>query len=254
MISRRPFERHNRGRVPSGGVLVGFDAYSAVLGAGLVQYCDTDVGVTIATGVSAWLDRVNSGNSYAQGDPNRQPAYSASGGPNNAPYMSFVSSGTADVLVSTLTRPAPGTQGTYVRAVMRLDAWAANATLWSSNSAVNVMMCQAFNATPIVRQFNTTPGNQNNGFTAVGVWKVLEAWFSNSVADEIRIGSVVVTGINSGNSSGTGRILGATSPTGINPSDYSLVRIAYASALPSAGQRTALDAIDAARYGATIIT
>lgn len=234
----------------------GFSGYLSVLGAaGLVQYCDTDVGVTtVGAGASAWLDRVNTANSYAQGDSNRHPAYSATGGPNNAPYIQFVSSGTADLMASTLTLTAPGTNGVYLRMVMRTDTWTLNGTIWTGSSAVNTVMLQHFSVTPRIRQFNGNPGNENSNL-AVGSWGVVEAWFSNSVADFITIKGVNVTGTNSGNTSATGRLLGAVNAAGANPSNYSVVRLAayQAASPPSAGQRTALNAIDAARYGAPVI-
>ena len=59
------------------------------LGSALLAWFSSDVGVSVGSGtVSQWNDRSGNGHNATQGVPANQPAYTASGGPNGAPYLS----------------------------------------------------------------------------------------------------------------------------------------------------------------------
>jgi hypothetical protein len=56
---------------------------------GCVLWLRADMGITLSSGVSAWGDQSGAGNGFSQATRGSQPGFSASGGPNGTPYVSF---------------------------------------------------------------------------------------------------------------------------------------------------------------------
>lgn len=75
---------------------------------GCVAWLRADLGVTTATGVSSWADQSAGGSTLAQGTPSAQPAFSASGGPDSKPCVSF--DGVNDFLLGVLPALGPGAE------------------------------------------------------------------------------------------------------------------------------------------------
>lgn len=78
----------------------------AALGAKLVAWWRADLGITIATGVSAWADQSGNGRTLLQATPGAQPARIAAGTPAGGPCLRF--DGVDDFLLTagfTLNQP-----------------------------------------------------------------------------------------------------------------------------------------------------
>jgi hypothetical protein len=67
----------------------------------------SDLGITIATGVSRWNDQSAVGNNLLQADTTKQMVYHASGGPNNRPYLA--ADGSNDYLQAAFALTQPHT-------------------------------------------------------------------------------------------------------------------------------------------------
>jgi hypothetical protein len=157
-----------------------------------------DLGITIGTGVSAWADQSGNGADFSQGTGSAQPTFSASA-VNGQP--SVIGDGVNDRLSATLARAAPGTQSFYLWFLLRQVAWSVNRQVY--NDGAGVLHQSA--TTPRLRSNNAVNSTENAAAT-VGDFKFIEVYFSNSVADYVRIGATAVTGVNTGNSAGTGTV------------------------------------------------
>lgn len=170
--------------------------------------------------------------------------YSASGGPNSkAMFTTSATAGSPNFYMkaSSGTPPAPGTTPLFWYLIMRLDSVTSNEHLIS---ALGGPRLQRFNAEQNVAAINGTLSTKLA--MATSTW--YRAWckFANSTSiDELKIGSAS-TGV--GTSFGNG---GATQATGLGNSvtgttNAANVSVAYAleaSAIPSAAQILALDAL-----------
>jgi hypothetical protein len=246
VFSRRPFERQNRGRVAAAAP----GSPLTILGAASVlQWCRSDLGITIGTGVSAWADQSGNGRHYTQGTGAAQASYNATGGPNGRPSLLF--DGTDDFLeAAAFNLPAPGTTPTYLAIVFRIVSWTSNDRLFGDAATVGVRH-GAFmaGASPEIRGQNTFTAIANTG-AAVGTYVRGEFYFSNTASDYVRCANTNVTGSNMGNGTSTGRRLGTdgAGPAGVC-ANIEVCEILYRNADLTAGERTALNAYWTATYG-----
>lgn len=159
-------------------------------------FLSADVGITIATGVSAWADQSGNGNNANQGSGAAQPALitadSDFGGRN-----SVSGDGSNDSLVMTWNPPAPGTTNVWFFAVLLQKTWTAGE--WVMAGGNTILSFAQSGSTPQMRMLNgMTPAA--NGGAPIGTGVRLEALFSNSTSDYMRLASTTTTGTNAGNS------------------------------------------------------
>jgi hypothetical protein len=201
----------------------------------------SDRGTTVATGVSAWVGAA-SATSLAQVTAGAQPAFSRADSRLNG-RPSITGDGTNDELVAALAIPAPGTTARYYRFVGAQLTYAAAALM--GGSAASCQLVYQNGGTPNLRAFNLANSSLNAN-APVGAPRVFEVYFSNSVADFLRIGSVTVTGSSTGNASAA--TWSIFSGGGAAFSNMMLGNVTIA-ALPTTQQRAAIDRLDRRRYG-----
>ena len=220
----------------------------------VLQWVRSDLGITLnGSTVSAWADQSGNGNDYSQGTAAKQPTYNATGGANNTPYLLF--DGTDDELIdSGLNLPAPGTTPTYIWAVIYQVIWTLNRVVLGHNvtDGVNDHLVFQSAATPNISLNNATTAEENAGL-AVVTWGRLEAGFTNSTSDFLKLIATNVTGTNAGNNASTGRRIAKSANTGLGFGNLRVAELLYANRIPSAAERTSLDAYCTARYGAGLV-
>ena len=211
-----------------------------IMGANCTEWWRADLGITIGTGVSAWAGQVG-GKNFTQGTGTAQPAYNATGGPNSTP--SILLDGLDDFMDGdAIARAVPQ----CIWAVLRQVTWQASDSLLNDANVSFIILQRT--ATPTIAMSAGTANNNNNGLT-VNSYRRLQAEFTGSAADALRIGSTVSTGASAGSTAGTIPLLGRNAgSTTFGNGEY--CEIALFNAIPSAGQQSQLDAYVTARYGA----
>jgi len=225
--------------IMSGNVVAGWDA------ADISGTPVPDIGVPVAL----WPDA--SGNGFdLSGAGAAQPLWSADGGPNGQPSVLF--DGIDDFLTNAaLNLPAPGTTPTFFWVVMRQIAWTLDDVIIESSGGLSFYQSAV---SPEVRQFNGAEVNASNGMP-LDTYKRIEVYFSNSVADYIKAGSVTVTGANAGNiDANPGIWMGSSFTEASGFANIEVCECWIFNALPNASQIAQLNAYAALRYGATVLT
>lgn len=201
-FDRRPGARNNRGRVGAKGGAGSPPAPSTpvtiISSTTINAWLRTDVGVTGGATASAWADQGAAHNDYLQGGaPSIQPTVNA-GGPNSFQYLTF--DGADDYMTSTFT---PGATGFLWMVIRRNSADATSRYLYNASSSGSNRFSLNQNSAPAIRMLNTTAANTTNMATAT--WMLVWASFTNSVADELKVGSAAATtGANAGGTGGLG--------------------------------------------------
>lgn len=213
----------------------------------LLLSVQSDLGVTLATGVSAWADQSGNGNNFAQAGGTQQPALSA--GVNGRPGLLF--DGSNDELDNaSLIWPA----SVSLRFVFRNVGYAPSTAILGPNTNATGPIVYQVGASPNIRQFCVGDGALINGGAPLGTWVRARALFNNATTDYLRLGSVVSTGVNSGaGRAGSGMRLAFSAWAGfVNFANLELLQMAVLSAEPTAPQDAAYDTAVAAMYGATV--
>jgi hypothetical protein len=202
--------------------------------------------------VGSWLDRTTNHNDFSQGTTANKPTASASGGPNSTAEVTF--DGVNDYLANTtLDFPAPGTQPYYLWLILKQITWTNGRRICEAPDfgVAAVILAQDI-ATPQITMDNNVTANNNAGST-IGSYTRLEAQFTNSTSDYLKIGSTTVTGSNAGNSNPTAvGVNMAADKLGTSNGNISIAEWLVVFGTPSAAQRAQLDAYAAARYGAGV--
>lgn len=164
--------------------------------------------------------------------------------------VGLLGDGVDDVLSSTLTLVAPGTTPYTVFLVGRVITWTSGKRIIGSTAAPNgTGSIDMVTATPQLNQTGGAGfGNASNGMV-VGSFAALTSYFSGTIADFLRCGSLAsVTGTTAGSAASAGRDI--YSAGGANFSNFELLMLAYIPA-NGAGQDTAFRAAvnSAAGYG-----
>jgi hypothetical protein len=213
------------------------------MGANCIAWWRADLGVTIDTGVSEWLDQV-AGLALTQGTGANQPTLNPTGGPNSTPSILF--DGANDSLAGgALARALPQT----IWLIGRQISWTANDS-WVNDSAVTLIILQR-TTTPQIAQSNGTGAN-NNAAAILNTYVRVQAEFTNSTSDRLLVIANSVTGTNAGSTAGTAPLVGrnaAASTFG----HIELCELAFFNAIPSAGQNTQLNTYTTGRYGAGLV-
>lgn len=197
-----------------------------------------------ASPVALWPDASGNGFDLTQAIAASQPTWGAATGPNGQPAVLF--DGVDDWLENAvLTRPAPGTEPTFIWCVLRQLTWTFNNTLWRTGD----FSFYAFDSlvSPEIAQYTANEANNNGGLT-LGDYRRIEEYNSNSTNDYLKIGSTLVTGTSAGDDpAGTLGWLLSEPPTGstrIQVCIFYLLKI-----LPSPAQLALLDAYVDNRFG-----
>jgi hypothetical protein len=217
----------------------------AILGASLLQWVRSDV-VTVTDAVDVWPDQSGAGLDYT-GSLTARFSYSATGGPNNLPYLE--SDGTNDVMSSSLNLPAPATTPTLIFGCIYQVSWASGDSLCGGTASNDFRIFQ-LTATPGLGMNNNASVNLNNG-APIGGWKWFLAYFTDTTSDYLTLGSSTVTGGDAGGSGSTGRQLGAQAGANFIAARYA--EIGYADRDLTAGELTQMQTYAAARYGASVL-
>jgi hypothetical protein len=167
---------------------------------GLLFWARADLGITIATGVSAWADLSGAGNNHVQATTTKQPTFAATGGPRSRPCVTF--DGVDDFLAVTFTQIQPITRctvGIFRAAFVAVD------TLCDGNGGAN--------RGRISRTQNTTiqvnPGGMAGTLATTTSWHVY-ALIMNGASSSWRADNVqIAAGDASGNVNVGGSVQGA---------------------------------------------
>lgn len=233
-------------RVDGGGALT--TPISIFGGSSVLCWLRGDLGITIATGVSAWADQSGNGNDFIQNTAGNHPSYNASG-LNGRGTLGFTRASNHRLDCAGFTLPAPGTTPTTFLWVFRQDAFVASSNVFGGLAANNLRVRQV-TASPILEMNSGTAANANGG-AAIASWVLGIASFTNSTADYLKLGSTAaVTGASAGNGSTVGRQLGSSASAG--PISMTFAEKVVLNRVPSAEELTAFAAYVTGIWGATV--
>jgi hypothetical protein len=230
--------------VASGGS-TSFNGHFASILPGALQVLQSDLGLTTGT---TWTLADQSGNgkdATATGAARPSVGTGVGGKPSllNPHFAGGMS-------CASLNLPAPGTTPWYMCMVAKVNSALGGERLCGAVSADNIGMLYV-QTTPSYGMTNPSGGPATSG-VAFGTFALIEAYFSNSTSDFIKVGSSAqVTGTNSGNNVGTGRIWMNTSGL-TQGADMEGMMCAYLLGLPSSGTRATLRAAITSYYGGTV--
>lgn len=239
-----------------GGGSIGIPGDAASMGGGAIKFASfftpgsvllsvqSDLGVTIGTGVSAWADQSGNNNHLVQATPSAQPTLTA--GLNGFPGVLF--DGASSLLVSPLALPPSGTTPTFVWSVWRQI---------TSNPGISIY-CGTANpshtliATAAIQIIEYSGNSQNLETMTLNSWFRTEAYYSNSVADYLKVGSATSNTGSAGNLSGASYQLGNAGPIVSRYGNMEVLAWVVINSLPSAGILSNLSAAAVAKYGVSV--
>lgn len=215
-------------------------------------YLIGDLGVTtVGSSVSAWADQSAELADATQGTGTAMPAHNATGLGTRGTVLF---DGGTDVLnFSTLDLMAPGTNPIWFWMVIRQVTWTMNDSWYGGGGTTTTRLRQGGAGTPNVGANNTTTGPDCSG-AAVDTWVRGEHLFNNATTDYVKMGSVSVTGTNTGNTNPAlgAFCLGAHSAAAGGASNIEVALFAAFQGKPAAGEITALDAWVTDYYGGLV--
>jgi len=205
-----------------------------------------------ASPVALWPDASGNGFDLAQAVGASQPTWTAAGGANGQPSVLF--DGSDDFMANAaLNLPAPGTTPSFYWVVLRQVTWNGPGFGTLTETTTSGLGIYQGGISPELIQYNTADSNNTNGLT-LNVYKRLVAFWNNAISDYIQAGSVVGTGVNSGNKDpGAGFYLGS-GIGGAFPGNFEVCEFWIFNVEPSPAQKTLLDAYASNRYGASVLT
>lgn len=209
-----------------------------IMGANLINWYKSDSGLT----TTSWADQSGGGRNLTG---TCSVASSVLNGFNGAQFVAASS----NKLVRAQSFSAPGTTPIFFWGVVRQDAWVNNTgRLCGAEPNLNNQIIQS-GVSPQLKLFNSAFGPANGG-ASIGSFKRLEAAFTNSTADYLKLGATTATGTNMGNNTGSQLSLAfGNSAFG----SCTWVEFAVFNVVPSGAQLTALDNYVTARYGAGLV-
>jgi len=212
----------------------------------IVAGWDAALGVSGGATVAQWNDLGSGGFNLTQAVAGERPTFNAAGGPNGNPSVLF--DGVDDNLTNTvLDLPAPAATRVFFWSVLRQVTWTNGRSLFQSTE---IFVFQD-GLTPAVTQYNTASANNNAGLS-LNSYGRLEAYFSDSVADYLKLKATTVTGSSAGSLAGAA---GFAIPTfGAGGGHVEVCELWIFNVLPSPAQLAQLDIYAATRYGATVLT
>lgn len=220
----------------------------------IVGYLQGELGITIATGVSAWASQIGGTTiDLTQGTGANQPAYTA----NNATLWArstVTGDGSNDEIGSTTwDPPTPGTTPTHFRAIAaRQSRIASAASCWCGSASTRIAFREAATVGS-VRAFNGT--NSADVVMTEDQWYRVNLGFNNSaVTDALIVGSNTSGAAALGGSIPVaGFHLFASSAIGATPGNFSIQKLLIRNVLPTALESALLDGIDTRFYNGNIM-
>jgi hypothetical protein len=160
----------------------------------VVQAVQSDVGVTVATGVSQWNDQSGNTNHYTQATTTKQPALIANA-LNGLPVIT--GDGVDDVLASALPQLSvpSATGGSTIWFVFKQNAWVAAKNIMGASNGDCGLATRT--SSPNMNSQNGTNGPLNAG-APVGTWTRGIMMFNGGTSDYLKLGSTTTTGTNTG--------------------------------------------------------
>jgi hypothetical protein len=241
-------------RDPVGGGARPFTPLS-ITSATVVGWWRSDLGIITGTGVAAWENQKNigGGTEWAQGTGANQPTYSASDAVfNNRPSLLW--DGANDSMQSAIPAPAPGTTNRFYWIIAdNIGFPAGTGSLISGIGGTSHLILRG--GTDAANQLSFYDGVVVQGPAAftIGSARLVQAAYTNSVADFIKIGSSSgAGGINAGNASAASMSLGAYSAAA-GFANVKIAEVLITNGIPNAGDRATLEAYAAGLYGAGVI-
>ncbi len=200
--------------------------------------------------VSTFVDQSGNGRDMVQATPTNQPAYSATGGPNSKPCITF--DGVDNYLARALLNlPAPATTPAFFWLVFRQKSWTASDRIFGAGTANNTMVLAQNTTTPGLRMINTTSVNQNGG-AVLDTWVRGEVLFTGSTSDRIKLAATNVTGASAGNTDPAANFALGCDGAATIFGHFELCELMIMSAEPSGAQLTGLDAYVTTRYAGAV--
>lgn len=235
--------RYSRRSQQQGGAIV--TPLTIITSVSVVQWIRGDLGITLATGVSAWADQSGNSHHFAQATGNQQPLYTAADATlNNRPTVT--GDGANDVLTN---GTLPNGAGLWMSGLIKMVTWVASTATWGG-LAGDICDLLPSGVSPTLSQFNGSFANANGGLP-VGSWGRVEANYANTAAAYLKLRSTNVGGAAVGAGSGTGCSIFASA--GVAFANHAIAERIVCSGLPTPGEITALDAYYTARYGAGLV-
>lgn len=214
----------------------------------VTQWIRADLGITLATGVSAWNDQSGNGHHFAQATGSQQPAYSAADATlNNRPTVT--GDGSNDTLTNGTITNGPGA---WQSGIVKMNSWGNFKVVWggpaggASNDA-NDFLSQG--TTPQLSMYSGASANFNTAL-AVGVWGRAEMHW-NGAFSYLKLRSTTVSGGNPSSNSSTGCALFTS--IGIGFGNYSIAERVVCGAKPTADEIANLDAYYTLGYGPSLV-
>jgi len=215
-----------------------------------VFFLIADLGVTIATGVSHWVDRTANAFDAVQATTTAQPALqsAALNGRNT-----ILADGVDDrLVVGTMDLPAPGTTPTWFWGVFNEPTDLGSATLFGGGSSTLMRIFRS--SLTQMRCSNGVSGTQVT--RVVNTWYRFEALFANSAtSDYLKIGSTdsgVGTATGNNNPAAGAFTLFAQQTAGNSPGNFNLACLGAWSGNPTAAEKALLSAWVTGYYGASV--
>jgi len=199
----------------------------------------SDVGITIATGVSQWDDQSGNGNHLVQAATVSQPVVTAAA-INGLPAITF--DGANSFMQIAFTLPQPVTLFMLLRAV----TWSINDNFCDGAAISDTMLIQQVTASPQIRMFGGASLG-NNSDLAVNTFGLITAIF-NGVSSELQINNNTALSGDAGTASPAGLTLGSRR-TGTLASNIGVAEVIVINAVATAAERAKVRAYSQARYG-----
>lgn len=215
--------------------------------ADIIAGWDAAVNVQAGGTVSVLPDVSGNGFNLSQANAALQPTWGAATGPNGNPAVLF--DGVDDRLFNAvLDFPPPGTTPTTFWGVFRQVTWTDLDRFFGAGAGSSGLVLLQTGVTPTIQQANNVISNPNGGLI-LNTYTVVEVFFSNSTSDFIRAGSVLSTGIISGNIDPLTQFSMGSDGPGVFPSNSEFSELWAFRGPLTVQQRAQLRAYATARYG-----
>lgn len=201
----------------------------------------SDVGITIATGVSQWNDQSGNANHLVQATGGAQPVVTA-GAINGLPAITF--DGVDDHMVAAFALAQP----TTIFIVFSQPTWTVFDSVYDGAAVVNDMSLQQASASPglAIRAGVAAVALNNNLPTAT--FGLVTAIY-NGASSELQVNNTAATTGDPGANGGAGIRLGARGDGAGGFGNVSIAEVIVMAAVATAGERASMRAYSQARYG-----